>query len=135
MTRGTPPAAAGRIEVIVSGVLRAGVYASVGLIAIGLVVWFARHPSLLTSAAELKLLLAAETPVPRSLTQVFSGVLRGDGECLVALGLLVLIATPVVRVAITGLSFVGQRDRTFTWISAGVLLVLGVSVWLGAGGH
>jgi uncharacterized membrane protein len=48
--------------------------------------------------------------------------LRGRG--LIQLGLLLLIATPVARVAVSLVAFLHQRDRTYTLVTAFVLLLL-----------
>jgi uncharacterized membrane protein len=48
--------------------------------------------------------------------------LRGRG--LIQLGLLLLIATPVARVAVSLVAFLRQRDRTYTLVTAFVLLLL-----------
>jgi len=47
---------------------------------------------------------------------------RGDG--LIALGVLVLIATPVVRVALLAIGFARQHDARYAFLSALVLAVL-----------
>lgn len=48
--------------------------------------------------------------------------LRGRG--LIQLGLLLLIATPVARVAVSLVAFLRQRDRTYALVTAFVLLLL-----------
>ena len=48
--------------------------------------------------------------------------LRGRG--LIQLGLLVLLATPVARVAFSLYSFIRQRDRTYVFMTAFVLVLL-----------
>lgn len=53
--------------------------------------------------------------------------LRGRG--LIQLGLLVLIATPVARVAFSLYAFARQRDRTYVLITAFVLALLLVSLF------
>jgi uncharacterized membrane protein len=51
---------------------------------------------------------------------------EGHGRGLIALGLLLLIATPVARVAFAALAFLRQRD----WLYVGVsLFVLAVLLW------
>ena len=52
--------------------------------------------------------------------------LRGRG--LIQLGLLLLIATPVARVAASLVAFLRQRDRIYTAVTAFVLLVLVASL-------
>jgi uncharacterized membrane protein len=49
-------------------------------------------------------------------------------------GLLLLIATPVLRVAVSILAFVYQRDRAFVAITSIVLALLLTSFVLGRGG-
>lgn len=53
---------------------------------------------------------------------------RGGSEQLIALGVLVLIATPVVRVALLTVAFARQRDVVYVALSALVLTVLLVSL-------
>ena len=53
------------------------------------------------------------------------------GEAIVTLGLLVLIATPVARVAVSVVAFIHHRDRTYALITAAVLCLLLLSLVLG----
>lgn len=48
----------------------------------------------------------------------------GPSERLIALGVLVMIATPVVRVAVLAIAFARQRDAMFMCLSTLVLSVL-----------
>ena len=60
------------------------------------------------------------------------GVLRGVGAgrsaALIQLGLLLLIATPIARVALAAVAFATQRDRTYVIITLIVLAVLAASL-------
>jgi uncharacterized membrane protein len=49
---------------------------------------------------------------------------------LVQLGLLVLLATPVLRVATATIAFAVERDATYALISGAVLTILLVSIFL-----
>ena len=53
---------------------------------------------------------------------------RGDGRGLIQLGLLVLVATPVARVAGSLIAFVFLRDRTYVVLTSIVLLLLASSL-------
>ena len=55
-----------------------------------------------------------------------------DGPGLIQTGLLVLIATPVARVAFSAFAFAAQGDRAYVVITLVVLAVLGFSL-LGTG--
>ena len=56
------------------------------------------------------------------------GIVRGayglDSHAVVQLGLVLLIATPMVRVALTLVAFLWQRDRLYVCITAFVLALL-----------
>jgi uncharacterized membrane protein len=56
-----------------------------------------------------------------------------DGPGLIQLGLLVLLATPLVRVAFSVLAFALQRDRTYVVVTSIVLAVLLYSLAAGGG--
>ena len=60
------------------------------------------------------------------------GVVRGPGlrhpATLIQLGLLLLIATPIARVALAAVAFATQRDRTYVVITLIVLAVLAASL-------
>jgi len=50
--------------------------------------------------------------------------LSGSGRSLVLLGLLILVATPVARVAFTAVAFAFERDRTYVLVALLVLALL-----------
>ena len=60
----------------------------------------------------------------RHLRGVLGGVRGFHSAALIQLGLILLIATPVARVAFSVVAFLMQRDRTFTVITLIVLAVL-----------
>ncbi|HTE47742.1 MAG TPA: DUF1634 domain-containing protein [Gemmatimonadaceae bacterium] len=61
-----------------------------------------------------------------SLGGIWRGVVAMRSESIVQLGIVLLIATPVARVALTLVAFVLQRDRTYVFIST---LVLGLLLY------
>ena len=66
-----------------------------------------------------------------SLGPVIRGALHADGRSIIQLGLLLLIATPVVRVAFSIFAFWVQRDRTYVCITCAVLAILLYSLFGG----
>ena len=119
-----------RVEILISNLLRTGVIASLAIVIFGTVFSFVHHPDYLSSATSLRTLKSPEA-VPHTLSQVIEGVRHGRGQAIVLVGLLLLIATPVVRVAVSILAFVYQHDRTFTLITTLVLALLLLSFVLG----
>jgi uncharacterized membrane protein len=65
---------------------------------------------------------------------VGTGLTQGDPVALVALGLLVLLATPFLRVAVSIVAFALERDWRYVGITALVLAILLASFFLGKGG-
>ncbi len=64
-------------------------------------------------------------------TAIVRGAVALDPKALIALGLVVLVLTPVARVAFALLAFAEQRDRLYVVFS---LIVLGV-LFIGLSGH
>ena len=60
----------------------------------------------------------------RSVAGIWKGVVAIDPRSVIQLGLLLLIATPIARVALSVLAFAAQRDRTYVVITLVVLAVL-----------
>jgi uncharacterized membrane protein len=120
-----------RVELIISTLLRVGVLVSLALIVIGTIVSFVHHPDYFTSAANFNRLTAPGAAFPHTLNGVLEGLGAASGQAIVMLGLLVLIATPVLRVAVSIFAFVYQEDWLFMGITALVLLLLLFSFVLG----
>ncbi|MGD1000537.1 MAG: DUF1634 domain-containing protein [Candidatus Brocadiia bacterium] len=120
-----------RVEIVISWVLRVGVVTSLAVVLVGLVLIFVHHPELLTSTTRLQDLTQRGAVFPHTLSEVFQGALRTRGEAIVAVGLLLLILTPVTRVAVSILAFVYQRDRAYTFITLTVLIILLMSFVIG----
>jgi uncharacterized membrane protein len=116
----------------ISVILRSGVIVSVLLVAFGTTLSFVRHREYLTQPAQLQRLTRPGASFPHTLSQTVDGLKRMRGQAFVVLGLLLLIATPVLRVAVSIFAFLAMRDRNFAWITAIVLLLLLLSFLLGA---
>jgi uncharacterized membrane protein len=123
-----------QVELLISNLLRAGVVVSMALIVLGTVVMFTRNPSYFTQAAELQPLITPGMKFPHTLRDLLAGLRQLHGEAIVTLGLLVLIATPVVRVAVSIFAFIYQGDRVFVLITTTVLCLLLLSLFLGRAG-
>jgi len=120
-----------KVEVLISNLLRTGVIFSLGLIVLGTVVSFAQHPEYLTERFSVGSASAPRTAILHSLSDVAAGLKAFNGEAIVTLGILLLIATPVVRVGVSIFAFIYQRDRLYTFITATVFCLLLLSFVLG----
>lgn len=68
-----------------------------------------------------------------SVNGIVQAVHEGRSEALVQLGILLLIAVPIVRVACTLVAFVLQRDKTYVLITLVVLGLLMYGLLFGTG--
>jgi len=120
-----------RVEILISNILRTGVAASLCLIVAGIILMFVHHPEFLSSSDALLRLTEVNGVFPRTLADVIAGAMDFSGQAIATLGLLVLIATPVLRVAVSIGTFFYQNDRKFVIITSIVLALLLLSFVLG----
>ncbi len=124
-----------RVELLISALLRTGVLVSLILIFAGTVLSFIHHPDYASSQAELARLTGPGAAFPHTIPEVADGIGQLRGRAFVAAGLLVLIATPVMRVAVSIVGFIYQSDRTFVVITSIVLAILLLSFLVGKVEH
>ena len=141
-----PPPATGAgpqlrtVELIISWLLRVGVWSSIALIVAGLALLVVKdHAALVPERpGGLEGLLhqgPPGEPQPRTLyPDVLASVRRGEPYGVITLGLLVLLLTPVLRVAVTIVAFLLERDWLYTAITAAVLCLLLAGIALGKAG-
>ena len=123
--------AVGHVELFISNLLRVGVTVSIGTILVGVVLMFVHHPNYLRPGDDLGRLTRPGAAFPHTLAEVWDELRAGRGQAVVCVGLLMLIATPILRVAVSIVVFVVQRDWVFVAVTAIVLAVLLASFFLG----
>jgi len=117
-----------RIEVILGNLLRAGVLLSAAVVLSGACVYLSRHAH---EPADYRI-FRGEPSEFRTIPGVIHSVLNGRGRGLIQLGLLLLIATPIARVAFSIVGFAIERDRMYVAFTLIVLAILLYSL-LGSG--
>lgn len=121
-----------RVELAISLVLRVGVVISVVVIAVGLGLMFAHHSAYLPirGSFSYRELTSRTTVFPHSFASLGHSIAIGDGRGIIVLGVLILILTPVLRVAVGVLSFLYENDTPMALITLYVLVVLVGSFFL-----
>ncbi len=117
-----------RMDEIIGRLLRAGVILAAAFVMAGGVVFLARHPMPVTNYHVFQ----GEPEQLRTVPGIFHEALTFHGRGLIQLGLLILIATPIARVAFSVVAFLYQRDWTYVLVT---LIVLGLLVYSLLGGH
>jgi uncharacterized membrane protein len=120
-----------KVELLISYLLRIGVVTSLTIVVAGVLLSFLHHADYVSSPAELQRLTRPGAAFPHTLRDVANGVRQLRGQSVVMVGLLLLIATPVLRVAVSIFIFVYERDWAFVAITSAVLLLLLASFLLG----
>jgi uncharacterized membrane protein len=129
-----------RMELLISYVLRAGVLLSAGIILLGILRLALTHntgyaPVLPHQLPDILAFHRAGGPgfFPTAPTAVVHGALAGKPYAIIGVGMLLLIATPVVRVALSVVFFLVERDWLYMGITVVVLAVLLLSLVTGVG--
>ena len=117
-----------RLETIIGNLLRAGVVIAATITSIGGVIYLAHSGESLAHYQAFH----GEPADLRQVKGVLSDAFSGDGAGIMQLGLLLLIATPVARVAFSLAAFAVQLDRLYVLVT---LVVLGVLTFSMAGGR
>jgi uncharacterized membrane protein len=122
-----------KVELLLSTILRTGVFVSLAVIITGTIVRFVHHHDYLDSQPQTHALITGDS-FPHTMKSVITGVRQGRSDAIITIGLLLLIATPVMRVAVSILAFAYQRDMTFILLTSFVLAMLILSFILGRAG-
>ncbi len=110
---------------ILGVVLRLGVVTSGVIIAIGTGLFLASHSSQDTSAfLSYNPSMIPHGNFPVDLASIGSGILSLNASSIIQLGFLVLLATPVTRVAFSLFLFAAERDKMFVYLTGAVLAIL-----------
>ncbi|MFZ3263431.1 MAG: DUF1634 domain-containing protein [Terriglobales bacterium] len=117
-----------RLEIILGNLLRTGVLISAAVVLAGACVYLFRHAH---EPANYRI-FRGEPSDFRTIPGVIRSVLGGHGRGLIQLGLLLLIATPIARVALSIVGFTLERDRMYVVFTVIVLSILLYSL-LGSG--
>ncbi len=109
-----------RIEQIIGKLLRLGVLLAALVVVIGGTLLLMHYGHLAAGFHEF----TATDPALRSVGGILTAVVHGDSRAIVQLGLVLLILTPVARVALTLGAFIIQRDRLYILTTSIVLALL-----------
>lgn len=110
-----------RFETLIGQLLRIGVSLSAAVVFAGGVRYLFQYRS--TTAERLRV-FTGEPDTLRHISSIAHFALGLHSRGLIQLGLLILIATPVARVAFSVLGFAGERDWLYVKVTLAVLAIL-----------
>jgi len=109
-----------QVDEIIGNLLRSGVILAAAVVLLGGGLYLAQHGSTVPDYRVFR----GEPADLRGVPGIVQDARALDGRGLIQLGLLLLLATPIARVAFSVLAFALQRDRTYVAVTLIVLAVL-----------
>jgi uncharacterized membrane protein len=128
-----------RIELFIARLLRWGVILSFVIVAVGVVALVVTDQTgyQQTRLGDLNSLIAYHVDhpgFPNSISEVWAGVLAFRPYAIISLGLLILIAIPVMRVAVSVIAFIFEHDWMYVAITFFVFVMLMLGFAIGEAG-
>jgi len=111
-----------RFETLIGQLLRIGVGLSAAVVFIGGVLFLVQYWN--TTAEGLRVFNNGEPDVLRHISGIVHFALTLHSRGMIQVGLLILIATPVARVAFSVVGFAGERDWLYVNVTLAVLAIL-----------
>ena len=108
------------IERVVSIVLRTGVLMAAAVVLAGGIYFLFRHGEEPVAFQKF----VGQPSIDRHTGEILKGAISGRARSIIQLGILLLIATPMARVAVALAGFTLEGDRKYAAITAIVLLIL-----------
>ena len=109
-----------RLETIISALLRTGVVASAAVVLLGGICFLSKHGH---EEPDYRTFHTADASY-RSISGLIEAAGPSDCRAVIQLGLLLLILTPIARVAFSLIGFGLERDRTYVVLTSVVLVIL-----------
>lgn len=110
------------VALLVGKTLRTGVLCAMSITIVGALIYLFHNAS---GKPEYHVFKGA-APSLRHLPGILEGVAHFDGMAIIQLGVAILIATPVVRVMLSAIGFLIEKDYMYVFIT---LLVLGIIIF------
>ena len=114
-----------RMEKLIGVVLLTGVLASAAIVLFGGVLYMWRHGS---TPVHYRIFRGEPSDL-RSLAGIWNDFEHGSGRGAIQLGLMLLVGIQVIRVALTGVLFLLNRDKVFVVITFLVLALLSYALF------
>jgi uncharacterized membrane protein len=121
------PAGDARLDLLLATVLRGGVLAAALLVLTGGMLYLHAHRQSVAAYDVFR----GQPPELRSVAGTFASARALESEGLIDFGLLLLIATPIARVALSVVLFIRERDWLYVGVTVLVLALLTYSLLAG----
>ncbi|MDN5284162.1 MAG: hypothetical protein JWR38_436 [Mucilaginibacter sp.] len=118
------------MQAVIGWILRVGVLLSMSIIFIGGLIYLYRHGQATANYHTFK----GIPDFVHSAPGIINGIITLRGQAIIQAGIILLIATPVIRVVFSAIGFVLEKDYLYTGITLLVLLIIFASMLSGHAG-
>jgi uncharacterized membrane protein len=118
------------MQAIIGWILRAGVFISMTIVFLGGLVFIYRHGH---ETADYHIFKGVPDFV-HSASGIINGIFTLRGRAIIQAGIILLIATPIIRVVFSAIGFVLEKDYLYVGITMIVLLIILISMFSGHAG-
>ena len=118
------------MQAVIGWVLRLGVFISMTVVFIGGIIYLYRHGGVV---ADYRLFKGIPVFL-QSAGGIVNGIITLRGRAIIQAGIILLIATPIVRVAFSAIGFGMEKDYLYIGITLVVLGIIFISMLTGYAG-
>jgi uncharacterized membrane protein len=110
------------MQAVIGWVLRIGVIVSISVVFVGGVIYISRHGGAIPDYSKFN-----GVPNFVQLHGLINGIISLKGRSIIQAGIILLIATPILRIVFSTIGFVLEKDYLYIGISLLVLLIILIS--------
>lgn len=117
------------IQTIIGWVLRIGVFLSIAVCVCGAAVYLFAHGHEVANYGHFK-----GVPASVQMGELITSIAALKGRAIIQAGIILLIATPIMRVLFSAIGFAAEKDYLYTGITILVLAIIFISMLSGHAG-
>jgi len=115
-------------QLIIGNLLRYGVWISLSVAFMGGIIYLLNHGNELENYSVFH---ENDTNIFKVILNIYNGVVQGQGESIILLGIILLFITPILRLLISLFVFYFEKDYLYVSITTIVILIIGTSIFFG----
>lgn len=115
-------------QLIIGNLLRYGVWISLSVAFMGGIIYLLNHGNELENYS---IFYENDTNIFKAIINIYNGVVQGQGESIILLGIILLFITPILRLLISLIVFYFEKDYLYVFITMIVILIIGTSIFFG----
>ncbi|MEH6308224.1 DUF1634 domain-containing protein [Olivibacter sp. CPCC 100613] len=116
------------IQLVIGNLLRYGVWTALGVAALGGLIYLFNHEQ---EIVHYSIFVEKDVNILTLTKETLGGVIRGRGDDVILLGILLLFLTPILRIVFSLVAFFLEKDYLYVAITLLVIAIICFSVFFG----